>query len=227
MMGGRLIMNTMKNEMKAVQGIVYEAYKTSGNLLALLDNRDAGPTEIGGALDKMAGQFESGAVMLRNLCEKNHPGPGRMGTKPTLPNIHISGKVEVSSYGWLHIELSALLPHSRYRTPQYLRDTITRLLDEYETRGRALPRFDDALLVIDEHCDVGSRKVYDQDNKGWKAIPNALKGRLIKDDDQFTLGIALISTRSRQTACNIYLLPRQDAADFFSLLYDGYPMSPR
>jgi hypothetical protein len=107
-----------------------------------------------------------------------------------------------------------------------LRDTITRLLDEYERQGRALLRFDDAMLIIDEHCDIDSRKIFDQDNKGWKAIPNVLKGRLIKDDDQFTLGVALISTRSKKTACNIYLLPRRDTGDFFSLMHDGYPMFP-
>ena len=41
-----------------------------------------------------------------------------------------------------------------------------------------------AILIIDEHCDLKNHQVFDQDNKGWKAIPNALKGLLVEDDDQ-------------------------------------------
>ena len=52
-----------------------------------------------------------------------------------------------------------------------------------------------ALLIIDEHCEIDARRVYDQDNKGWKAIANAIKGRLIPDDDQYSLGVCLLSRR--------------------------------
>jgi hypothetical protein len=216
----------IKNEMKCIQGITFESYKTSGGLLALLDDKNAAPSAVAEALDKMACQYESGVVMLRNLCEKYHPGPGRTGAKQSLPEIHISGKAEMNVYGWLHIELSALLPNCRFQTPMYLRDTITRLLDEYEKSGRILPCYDDAMLVIDEHCDIDSRQIYDQDNKGWKAIPNALKGRVIKDDDQFSLSVSLTSTRSKDVACHIYLLHREDTGDFFSMMYGGYPLFP-
>lgn len=219
-------MNTLKSDMEDIQRITYEAYRTSGSLMALLENKDTEPNAVADALDKMAGQFEFGVIMLRNLCEKNHPGyrPGAKGAKPKAPKISLSGKAEVNHYGWLHIELSALLPNCRYQAPEYLRDTITRLLDEYENRGRPLPRYDDAMLIIDEHCDIDSRQVFDQDNKGWKAIPNVLKGRVIKDDDQFTLGVCLISTRSDETACHIYLIPREEIGDFFSMLYGDYPL---
>jgi hypothetical protein len=132
----------------------------------------------------------------------------------------------VNEYGWLRIALNTLLPHCRYTTPAYLSDTITRLLDEYEARGKPLPRFDAATLIIDEHCDIDSRAVYDQDNKGWKAIPNALKGRVIPDDDQFTLHVCLTSTRSKDTACHIWLLPRRDAGDFFGLKSENIPIPP-
>ena len=218
------MINTNKLEIKTIQGIVYEAYKASGSLLALLDGNDAEPAAVAKALDKISSQFESGVVMLRNLCEKNHPGSVHKGKKPVLGRIGISGKAEVNTYGWLHIELSVLLPNCRYQTPEYLKDTVTRLLDECERRGQAIPRYDDAMMVIDEHCDIDSRKVFDQDNKGWKAIPNALKGRAFKDDDQFTLGIALISTRSAKPACHVYLFPRYDTGDFFSLLGGDYPL---
>ena len=36
--------------------------------------------------------------------------------------------------------------------------------------------------------------MFDQDNKGWKAIPNALKGLVVEDDDQQSLELALLST---------------------------------
>jgi hypothetical protein len=57
------------------------------------------------------------------------------GVKPPPPALSISGKASVNEYGWLRIALNTLLPHCRYTTPAYLTDTITRLLDEYETRG--------------------------------------------------------------------------------------------
>lgn len=218
--------NELKNDLKTIQGMIFEAYKTSGQMMALLEGRGADPSGIAGALDKMTAQYESGVVALRNLCEKNHPGVRSIGKKPTLPQIRLSGKAEVNEYGWLHIELNALLPNCRFQTPAYLTDTISRLLDEYESRGRSLPYFDSAMLVVDEHCDIPSRQVFDQDNKGWKAIPNALKGRVVKDDDQFTLNVSLVSTKSEKPACHIYLLPQDEAGDFFYMKQENYPMFP-
>ena len=77
--------------------------------------------------------------------------------------------------------------------------------------------------MIDEHCDIAARQVYDQDNKAWKAISNALKGRVVADDDQYSLGVCLLSRRSSEAECHIYVLPVQDAGDFFFLRSDQYP----
>lgn len=219
-------MTSIKNDLKTIQSITFEAYKTSGSVLAMFDGRDTDPNGIAETLDKMSAQFESSVVALRNLCEKHHPGIRSKGTKPALPHIQLSGKAEVNDSRWLHIQLNTLLPNCRFQTPAYLTDTVTRLLDEYENRGHQLPRYDNAMLVIDEHCDINSRTVFDQDNKGYKAIPNALKGRVIKDDDQFTLSIALMSTRSAVSACHIYLLPQIESSDFFYMKYENYPMFP-
>jgi len=104
--------------------------------------------------------------------------------------------------------------------------TFTRLLDEYEHDGRKLPRLDSAALIIDEHCDIDSRQVFDQDNKGWKAIPNALKGRVIQDDDQHTLSVCLLSTLDDNPACHIYLLPQAELGDFFAMRQGAYPLFP-
>lgn len=62
-------------------------------------------------------------------------------------------------------------------------------------------------------------------NKAWKAISNALKGRVVADDDQYSLGVCLLSRRSSEAECHIYVLPVQDAGDFFFLRSDQYPFS--
>lgn len=79
--------------------------------------------------------------------------------------------------------------------------------------------------MIEELCDVDSRQVYDEDNKGWKAVSNAIKGRLVKDDDQFSLSLCLLAQRSPEKVCHIYVLPVQDAGDFFFMRSDHFPFS--
>lgn len=135
----------------------------------------------------------------------------------------ITGSVETFGYGWLHITLHTLLPHCRYQTPNCLSDTLRRLLDEYEACGKKLPFYSRAMLVIDEHTGIEGRHIYDQDNKGWKAISNAIKGRLIPDDDQHTLAVALLSTECfEHECCHITLLPLEDAHDFFAAHSSDY-----
>ncbi len=215
-----------RDDMKTIQSTIIEAQLMCGRILASLDTGSGGAM-LASDLDKMSAHFERSAVLLRNLCEKHRPESEFPDSKPALPAIRLTGEAEVNEYGWLHITLNTLLPHCRYQNPAWLSDTIIRLLDEYERSGRRkLPRIDSATLVIDEHCNIESRTIFDQDNKGWKAIPNAIKGRVIKDDDQFSLNIALISTKSDKPACHIYLFPSEDTGDFFSMKYGNYPMFP-
>ena len=115
-----------------------------------------------------------------------------------------------------------MLPHCRYQAPAWLSDTLTRLLDDYERAGCKLPYFRRAMLVIDEHSSTEGRHIYDSDNKGWKAVSNALKGRLFPDDDQYTLALSLLSTRSTENVCHITLLDLADAADFFAVHSGDY-----
>ena len=133
--------------------------------------------------------------------------------------------MEVNEFGWLHIQLNTLLPHCRFAPPLWLTDTISRLLDRHERRHGKLPLLEQALLVIDEYCDVDSRQVYDADNKGWKAVSNAIKGRLVADDDQFSLSLCLLSQRSPEAECHIYVLPMADAGDFFFMRSDHFTFS--
>jgi hypothetical protein len=212
-----------------VQSAALDAYRLLGEFAAGTGNMS--DEKCRRKLETAAAIYERGVIELREYCERYYAGlrdaDSRIGVKPPPPPaLSITGKASVNEYGWLHITLNTLLPHCRYTTPLYLTDTITRLLDEYETRGKPLPHFDEATLIIDEHCDIDSRAVYDQDNKGWKAIPNALKGRVIPDDDQFTLHVCLTSTRSKYASCHIWLLPRRDTGDFFGLKSENIPIPP-
>lgn len=154
-------------------------------------------------------------IALRKAYEASG-GPELAVSKKPPPEIcRPAGSIHVLEYGWLHIQLNFLLPHCQFAAPAYLHDTLTRLLQGYSGRHR-LPFFQKALLVIDEWSNLSSRQVYDQDNKGWKAIPNALKGAVIQDDDQYDLDIALLSHFSPEAVCHIYVLDAQEADAFFT-----------
>ncbi len=219
-------MQTVKEMIQQIQAITFDAYKSSGQVAALLKDQGGPPEAMAKALERTAAQMEQGTVELRALCESCLPELLTIGRKPVLPTLDVAGSISVNEFGWLMIELNTLLPHCRFSTPVWLTDTITRLLDQHERRHGKLPMLDQALLVIEEFCDVDSRNVFDQDNKGWKAVSNAIKGRLVEDDDQFTLSVCLLSQRfSGAKSCHIYVLPLSDTGDFFSMRADCYSFS--
>ncbi len=218
-----LILPDFKTDMKEIQRLAGEAYVSTGSLMALTDGGAATPDKLCACLEDAAVKSERAALDVRKLCEKYMPAcpPPR---KKKLPAIDVTGSLLVNEYHWLHFTLHTLLPHCRFSTPQYLTDTLTALMDAYTASGKRLPYFKDtATLVIDEHCDLRTRQVYDVDNKGWKAIPNALKGRVIEDDDQFSLHVHLLATRSAAAACHIYLIPASETGDFYALRNGDYP----
>lgn len=223
-------MNDLKQDMARIQELIGTAFAQTGCLVALSDGGMMSPEKIQQTLEQTMESFERSTLELRRLCEQYSPGVGGYGNRARVPAREIAGRVEILCEDWLHIRLNTLLPHCRFQSPNWLTDTIRRLLDHYEAQGKPMPRYKRALLVIDEHSSIGGRHVFDQDNKGWKAVSNALKGRVIEDDDQYTLNVALMSKMSKETACHITLLEQRDAADFFSLrsgdhgfgcLYDG------
>ena len=219
-------MSQQKDHIQRIQELTFEAYKTSGRIAALLDE-DGGPSEaLARQLERAAAQMEHGAVEMRALCAQYQPPLLPVGQKPKLNPLEIAGRIERNEFGWLHIQLNTLLPNCRFERPLWLTDTVTRLLDQLERKQGKLPMIEKALLVIDEHCNIASRQVYDQDNKGWKAVSNAIKGRLVADDDQYSLGVCLLSQSSPEQACHIYILPVSDAGDFFFIRSDHYPFVP-
>ena len=127
----------------------------------------------------------------------------------------IAGSIEVTPEGWLHITLNTLLPNCRRRVSSYIGDTIRRLMDGCTEE---LPYFEQAFLAIVEYCSYENHNALDNDNKGWKMIPNALKGRVISDDSQFILSIGLFARLADDTRCEIYVLPPEDGAIFMEML---------
>lgn len=214
-------MADLKRDMAHIQKLVGDAFSQTGGLVALADGGQMTPDKLQKTLEQTSDYFERSTLELRTLCETYAPGVGGYRRRPDLPRMEAVGFAEQFGYGWLHIQLNTLLPHCRYQTPAWLTDTICRLLDEYEGTGRKLPFFERAMMVIDEHSSIDGRHIFDQDNKGWKAVSNAIKGRLIPDDDQYTLSVALLSTKSNTPTCHITLMAQIDAADFFAQ-HSGY-----
>ncbi len=216
-------MTEYKRDMLRIQALAGEAY-AGANALTSFSEGTADPAKLQRSLEEMLSQFEASALALRELCEAHSRNVESPFQKPTAPGIEITGSIDLIENHWLHIRLETLLPHCRYQPPAFLADTLRRLLDAFERGGQKLPFFQKALLVIDEHSRIGGRGVYDQDNKGWKAIPNALKGRVIPDDDQYSLGVALLSSWRPDNVCHITLMDMQDATDFFALRSEPYTM---
>lgn len=135
----------------------------------------------------------------------------------------ITGSIEVTREGWLHIRLDTLLPNRKYSSVSHINEAVYNLLEQYEGD---LPYFEKALLVIDEHSNGQTRRVYDNDNKAWKAIPNAMKGLLFADDDDRTLSFLLMTTESARSECHIYLIPLEDGARFINRRFKTPKMPP-
>ena len=127
----------------------------------------------------------------------------------------VAGDITVTNEGWIKIALNTLLPSCKYKISNYIGDTITRLI---KNCGQDLPYFDEAFLAIVEYVNHENHNALDNDNKGWKMIPNALKGRVIEDDNQFVLSIGLFSKLSENLHSEIYVMPLEDGSAFMDLL---------
>ena len=210
-------------ETKKIQSVIAKASQKAGALSALSDGGKMNLEKLQLTLEETAYFFESATLYLRALCETQMPGIGGYGRRDGLEYQLPSGHIEISGAGWVHMQIDTLLPHCRYMPATWLTDTVRQLLTAYMQHTNFRLHFKQMLLVIDEHSDVDGRHVFDQDNKGWKAVSNAIKGRLIPDDDQHTLAVTLLSTRTEgEERCHITLLPIEDAHDFFSAHSSDY-----
>ena len=210
-------------EMKKIQSVVSRALQKANTLAVLVDGGKMSREKLQLTLEETAYFFEAATLHLRALCETQMPGIGGYGRRDGLEFQLPSGHIEIAGAGWVHMQLDTLLPHCRYMPATWLTDTVRQLLTAYTQHTNFRLHFKQMLLVIDEHSDVDGRHVFDQDNKGWKAVSNAIKGRLIPDDDQHTLAVALLSTAVQsQECCHITVLPLSDAHDFFSAHSSDY-----
>lgn len=181
------------------------------------------PEKCNTLLDAAMQQVELCCIDMRTLCEK---------TRPKIPsfrfgyaNYHhkeIYGEVIVLDNGWLDIRMNALLPHCKLvGGTQYVTDTVTRLLNQFLQNGGELPLFDKAYIAIVEYCPENAAGAFDNDNKGFKAVINALKGRLFRDDDQFELALGLFTVLDDEPCCHVYIMPFENAGDFLYQMSDN------
>ena len=168
-------------------------------------------------MDDFLCELENVCIRSRTIIEKYRPFCEPRSFNEVNENIqNICGSVEVTDKGWLHITLNTLLPNCRHRVSNYIGDTVSRLLNSY---GYELPYFEKAFMAIIEYCNYENHNALDNDNKGWKMIPNALKGRVIEDDTQFNLNIGLFTKVSENLRCEIFLTTPEDAAEFMEYMY--------
>lgn len=165
-------------------------------------------------LDATMKQVELCCIDMRNLCEKVRPD---IPPSPIRSYNHkeIFGEVTQLNNGWLDIRLNALLPHCKIiGGTQYVCDTLKRLLDNYQQNGGVIPCFNKAYMAIVEHCPIQHSGIFDNDNKGFRGVINALKGRIFEDDNQFELALGMFTVIDENMCCHIYVLPFDEAADF-------------
>ena len=202
-----------RNDVLAMREYLLNAVKAADQLKALSEGAPMSSASMQQTLEKVSSQFEYAVLGLRRICERYCAGVGGYPKLSLTETEHPTGKVEIVNGRWVRVTLNTLLPHCRFYSPAWLSDTIRRMLDEYEHDHDRLPFFPKAVLVIEEACSIGGRRIFDQDNKGWKAVANAVKGWLIPDDDQFSLSIALRSVFSDENCCRILIGPEDETPE--------------
>lgn len=214
-------MSIFSNDAKRIHSLVADAYKKTGKLLAISEGAPLSPPKLQQTLEQVSAFMEGAVLELRKLCEKHSSGVCIFGKKPITKTELPTGHIELAGCGWVHLQLNTLLPHCRYQAPEWLSDTIRYMLVKYMTTTDFHLYFDQMVLVIDEHTNIQNRHIFDQDNKGWKAISNGLKGLVIADDDQHHMSVVLLSQESHENICHISLVPPEGIEEFFRMRKKG------
>lgn len=200
---------------KAISGMQHHLDACNKYLDALAQGFRS-PEKCNTLLDAAMRQVELCCIDMRVLCEK---------ARPRLPNFRfdagkynhktVFGEVNLLDNGWLDIRLNALLPHCKIvGNTQYVANSIIRLLEGFQQDGGELPRYEKAYLAIVEYAPEDCSSAFDHDNKGFKGVINALKGRLFNDDNQFELALGLFTFVDDDPHCHIYVTPYEEAGDF-------------
>ena len=213
-------------DIKRIHTLVGDSHKKVGKLLAISAGAPLSNQNLQQTLEQISGFMEKAAMEIRRLCETHITGEFSFGKKETAKVELPTGRIELAGCGWVHLQLDTLLPHCRYQSPEWLSDTIRYMLIKYMTTTEFHLRFRRMVLVIDEHSCIHDRHVFDQDNKGWKAISNGLKGLVIEDDDQYHMTIILMSQQSHENTCHISLVLPESIEDFFHMHKQGIAYRP-
>lgn len=206
-------MNSYKEHLTEIH---LEMQKLADELLRLSNSNSISKKIIGRNISEFFYKLERLCIKSRIILDKYNLqvfGENKKDLKKIVSDV--CGQLEVTDAGWLHITLNTLLPSEKYKVSNYISDTISRLISEYDLE---LPYFENAFLGIVEYCNYATHNSLDNDNKGWKMIPNVLKGRVIKDDNQFLLSIGLFAKISEDIRCEIYVLPQEDLDAFMRFL---------
>ena len=200
---------------KAIGGM-RQHLEACSKYLAALEQGYRSPEKRNTLLDAAMQQVELCCIDMRLLCEKAR-------AKQIYPisetgkynHKTIYGEVNILDNGWVDIRMNALLPHCKVvGGTQYVSDTIVRLLEEFRKEGGELPYYEKAYVAIVEHAPEDCSGAFDHDNKGFKGVINALKGRLFGDDNQFELALGLFTFVDDDPHCRIYVMPYEEAGDF-------------
>lgn len=209
----------METFKKTLSDLQVDTIKVMQCLSKLLMSNSQSANVIGRQMDEYLCELENLCVRSRTVMEKYRPFGAINSVNEVNDNIgNICGYVEVTENGWLHITLNTLLPNCKYRISSYISDTIGRLI---QNCGYGLPYFEKAFMAIVEYCNYENHNALDNDNKGWKMIPNALKGSVIEDDSQFVLSVGLFAEISEDIRCEIYVMPPEDGSLFMEMLSSG------
>ena len=167
-------------------------------------------------------QQETACIEMRRLYEQLRTAERDIHTRPPDGKFtEVYGEISVMCEGWLHIKLNSLLPHCKVvGGTQYVSDCLLRLLNKASDEIK-LPFFNKAFLGIIECCPRDVSDVFDHDNKGFKAVQNALKGRLFPDDDRFEMSLGLFTELRNESCCHIYVLPDNETGIFTDMRLSG------
>jgi len=122
--------------------------------------------------------------------------------------------ISTTHENWLNIRINSLLPNNRtVGSAKLLSAHVNDAITSY-TKAKTLPYFEKAYLAIIEHCTPETCKSFDHDNKNLRVIPNCLKGIAFPDDDQFHLSLGIFTVYDKETYCDIYVLPLENADEF-------------
>lgn len=208
----------MERYKKVLSGLQNDMVKVMQCLSRLLMSNSISKEIVAKGMDDYLCELENLCVKSRTVMDRFRPEDKWKETPGEDSNtLAPAGTLEVTHEGWLHITLNTLLPSCKYRISGYIADTIERLI---KSSPYDLPYFDKAFLAVVEYCNNKNHNALDNDNKGWKMIPNALKGRVIEDDNQFILSIGLFSKLSDDMRCEIYVMPPEEGSIFMEMLFD-------